>query len=277
MRISIIGLGWLGIPLAKSLISKGHQVIGSTTSSEKKKELEQEGIDTVVFKLDPHPSGLSFQRLFEVEVAIIMIPPRSKHQSSELYLEQLKYLRSILVNSQTQKVIFVSSTGIYPKEESTATYSELEELNFSNSANPTLLRAEALFQSNDSFESTIIRFGGLMGSDRIPIKYFSGKEDVDGESRVNYIHQTDAIRMVEWIISSTLWNRLFNGVAPLHPKKREVLEASAKKTGIEVPMSYKQEENIVQRLIDSSAILETGLIFNFPDPVNFTYMKKTDQ
>jgi nucleoside-diphosphate-sugar epimerase len=269
MRISIIGLGWLGLPLAEALLNQGIQVIGSTTSPEKKNALEKKGIDTIFFKLDPHPIGLGFQKLFDADILIIMIPPKSKHQSAEFYLEQLKYLRDLLINSDTKKIIFISSTGVYPKDSSSANYQEQEIITVSNSGNPPLLRAEELFQSNDSFESTIIRFGGLMGADRIPINYFSGKEHVDGESRVNYIHQADAVRMIEWVISTNLWNRLFNGVAPIHSKKRDVLEANALRLDIVPPESYQNNENIAQRLIDPSAILKTGFVFNFPDPVNF--------
>jgi nucleoside-diphosphate-sugar epimerase len=274
MRISIIGIGWLGLPLAESLYSQGFQVLGSTTSLEKKHTLERKGIDTVLFKLDPHPMGLGFQKLFETDILIITIPPRSKHQTAEFYLEQLKYLRNLLINSTTKKVIFISSTGVYPKESISANYQEQEIITLSNSGNPTLLQAEALFQFNDSFESTIIRFGGLMGAGRIPINYFSGKEEIDGESRVNYIHQEDAVRMIEWVISTNLWNRLFNGVAPIHSKKREVLEASALKLAVDPPKSYQNNENITQRLIDPSAILETGFTFNFPEPANFTWTMK---
>jgi nucleoside-diphosphate-sugar epimerase len=241
---------------------------------EKKHTLERKGIDTVLFKLDPHPMGLGFQKLFETDILIITIPPRSKHQTAEFYLEQLKYLRNLLINSTTKKVIFISSTGVYPKESISANYQEQEIITLSNSGNPTLLQAEALFQFNDSFESTIIRFGGLMGAGRIPINYFSGKEEVDGESRVNYIHQEDAVRMIEWVISTNLWNRLFNGVAPIHSKKREVLEASALKLAVDPPKSYQNNENITQRLIDPSAILETGFTFNFPEPANFTWTMK---
>ena len=39
-RISILGCGWLGLPLAVELISKGYKVNGSTTSMTKVRELE---------------------------------------------------------------------------------------------------------------------------------------------------------------------------------------------------------------------------------------------
>ena len=76
-KISIIGLGWLGLPLAKNLQEKGYEVIGSTTTGEKVKKLEAEGITSVQFSLEPYPKGLGFQKLFEAEILVITIPPRS--------------------------------------------------------------------------------------------------------------------------------------------------------------------------------------------------------
>jgi UDP-glucose 6-dehydrogenase len=35
MKISIVGCGWLGLPLGEKLAKSGHQVFGSTTSVEK--------------------------------------------------------------------------------------------------------------------------------------------------------------------------------------------------------------------------------------------------
>ena len=271
MKIAIIGLGWLGLPLARSLYQQSNFVIGSTTSPKKLAVLKNEEFDTVQFKLDPHPVGTSFQKLFEMDIAIITIPPGSAYQSGEFYLEQLKFLKYLLENSSIQKVIFMSSTSIYPKESRKISYDENENLDDSTVGNQILLKAESIFQKNNSFDSTVIRFGGLMGEDRIPLNYFSGKENVDGESRVNYIHLSDAIGIVEWTLSANLWNRTFNAVAPIHPKKRDIFNSNAEKLGLTLPKSYKSEEGKENRLIGSSAISKTGFYFKFPDPLEFTY------
>jgi 3-hydroxyisobutyrate dehydrogenase-like beta-hydroxyacid dehydrogenase len=44
-KLAIIGCGWLGIPLAKSLVRNGYLVNGSTTSFEKLIVLETEKIN----------------------------------------------------------------------------------------------------------------------------------------------------------------------------------------------------------------------------------------
>ena len=43
-EISLLGCGWLGIPLASSLVKKGFAVKGSTTSSDKLEILKSEGV-----------------------------------------------------------------------------------------------------------------------------------------------------------------------------------------------------------------------------------------
>ncbi|HCX75328.1 MAG TPA: epimerase, partial [Algoriphagus sp.] len=205
-KISIIGLGWLGLPLAKNLQEKGYEVIGSTTTGEKVKKLEAEGITSVQFSLEPYPKGLGFQKLFEAEILVITIPPRSRTQSGERYLEELKFLKSMLQNTSVKKLVFVSSTGIYPEKNQAEKYTEEFEMDLSITGNKTLWKAEQLMNQDKSYELTIVRFGGLMGEERVPGKYFAGKENVEGHSRVNYIHQDDAVGIITWIIEKNLWN-----------------------------------------------------------------------
>ena len=42
--ISVLGCGWLGLPLAEYLMGKGYQVKGSTTNQSKLSLLENKGI-----------------------------------------------------------------------------------------------------------------------------------------------------------------------------------------------------------------------------------------
>ncbi|WP_332911656.1 hypothetical protein [Algoriphagus boritolerans] len=168
-------------------------------------------------------------------------------------------------------MIFVSSTGIYPEAPSEKLYSEEFPLTLENTGNKILLRAEQLVGKERSFDLTIVRFGGLMGADRIPGKYFSGKENVAGHTRVNFIHQNDAVGILAWVIEKGLWNQTFNGVVPVHPLRREIYEKNALELGIAPPSSYQNEPEGIDRLIDSKKIMETGFEFEFPDPLEFSY------
>jgi len=269
--ISIIGLGWLGKPLGILLSDKGLRVLGSTTSEEKVKRLSSKDLEVLRFSLNPHPEGVGFHALFQSETLVVNIPPRSRSGNGEFHLEQLKYLRSLIDSSPIKRVIFVSSTGIYPESPSKEKYAEEFPLTLENTGNEILLRAELLMGKDRNYDLTIVRFGGLMGKDRIPGKYFSGKENVAGHTRVNFIHQNDAVGIMAWVIEKELWNQTFNGVAPIHPLRSDIYEKNAAELGIAPPASYQNELEGIDRLIDSSKILQTGYEFEFPDPLGFEY------
>jgi 3-hydroxyisobutyrate dehydrogenase-like beta-hydroxyacid dehydrogenase len=51
-HISILGCGWLGLPLAKALLENGISINGSTTSIEKLSVLENSGIQPHLIALE---------------------------------------------------------------------------------------------------------------------------------------------------------------------------------------------------------------------------------
>jgi len=276
MKISIIGLGWLGLPLARSLQKKGFSVIGSTTSSEKKERISENGVLVIQMELAPLPIGIGFTKLFEADIMIITIPPKSQQQPGNLYLEQLKYLKEMISKSEVKKVIFISSTGIYPESTKSEPYSESDFIFLENTGNQNQFRAESLFKNESTFKATIIRFGGLMGENRIPGKYFSGKENVIGHTKVNFIHQEDAVRLIEWVITTELWGKIFNGVAPIHSLRKDIYEKNAAQYGLIAPKSYSLEIVEGNRLISSDKIISTGFEFKFPNPLSFEYHSNND-
>ncbi|EAZ81394.2 NAD(P)-binding domain-containing protein [Algoriphagus machipongonensis] len=272
-KVAVIGLGWIGLPLANFLQDRNWEVCGSTTSKAKCASLQEAGISAIQFQLDPFPKGEGFQKLFEAEYMVINIPPKSRSQSSGFYIEQLKYLMSMLGKSEVKKVVFVSSTGVYPSEKNGMTYTEDFVLTKENAGNPTLLTAEKMVLSENNFDTTIIRFGGLLGVDRIPGRYFSGKDQVVGHTRVNFIHQEDAVRVMAWILEEELWGKTFNAVAPVHAVRKEIYEKNSHELGIKPPKSYAPPKEGEDRLISPEKLLSTGFEFHFPDPLDFTYVK----
>ena len=270
-KISIIGLGWLGEATGMLLQAQGYQVLGSSTRSEKVGLLREKGLDAVHFALDPDPKGIDYQRLFESEILVVTLPPRSRQGDGEAYLQQLASLRDLITGTEVKQVLFISSTGIYPNENNAAPYTE-EEVSESTAGNAILYRAEVLMGTSSRYDLTVLRMGGLMGEDRIPGTYFSGREQVVGHTRVNFIHQTDAARMIAWVINQGLWNQTYHGVAPEHPLRREVYQHNASALGIPLPASFQDAaDEEVGRLISSEKIVSTGFTFEYPDPLTFSY------
>ncbi len=270
-KVSIIGLGWLGEATGLFLQRQGYQVLGSSTRPEKVEILRKRGLDAIHFALSPAPEGTEYSRLFDSEILVVTLPPRSRQGDGELYLQQLASLRELIAGSSVKQLTFISSTGIYSNENKVVPYTE-EEVSESTSGNSVLYQAEALMASSSSYQLTVLRMGGLMGADRIPGIYFSGKEQVVGHTRVNFIHQKDAVRMIVWVIDQGLWNQTFNGVAPEHPLRREVYAKNSDTLGILPPASYQEAADEKEgRWISSEKIRATGFTFDFPNPLDFTY------
>ena len=270
MKISILGCGWLGFPLAQSLEKQGCKVKGSTTRSEKLSELRQVGIEPLWLQLTPEPKGIGWDYLLDCDVLIVNIPPRLERAGIEFHPAQIRNLVNLIKDSSVQQVIYVSSTSVYPdlnreviEEDVTAP---------SQSASPALVEVEQLIQ--DLSQSTLIlRCGGLMGYDRIPAKYVVGKKDMTtGEIPVNYIHRDDVIGVIEAFLQNpALWNSVYNAVAPLHPTRREVYSASGILFGYESPTFKESGANSFK--IISSQKLQSVLPYRFiyPNPLGFFY------
>lgn len=248
--VSVIGCGWLGLPLAESLVNQGYKVLGSTTSSDKLPLLQEKGIEPFLLKLDPMPVGQGFNRLFESQLLIVNIPPRRKHQTPEFYEEQLKYLKYQIQQSQVEKVIFVSSTSFYPNTHLEVDVTEPSDI--SNGSSHAVVQAEKQISQLEQ-ATVILRCGGLMGKDRIPGKWFAGKSISGKDTPVNYIHQEDVIRIIEELIedwpSSSL--SIKNAVSDHHPTRGEVYQKMADKYGFEPP-KWVVPDRIDSKIVKSS-------------------------
>lgn len=264
-QISILGCGWLGLPLAKKLIEKGNSVKGSTTSENKLSILENARINPFLLTLDSESISESISSfLAENEILIIDIPPklRSENPNSEkkVFVEKIKNLIPFIEKSTIKKVLFVSSTSVYGDDNELITEETVP--NPETESGKQLLLAEALLQNNPNFETTILRFGGLIGEDRHPIKFLAGKENIENpDAPVNLIHQKDCISIIEAIINQSTWNEVFNAVAPFHPTREEYYTQKAKDLNLVLPQFIPKKSNIKKTI--SNEKIERVLAYKF--------------
>ena len=274
-KISILGCGWLGLSLAKKLIEKGNSVNGSTTSENKLSILRDSGIKPfLVILSDPEASGeggLETESVSQTinhflagsEILIIDIPPKlrtNKDPSRKLFVEKIETLIPFIEKSTIKKVLFVSSTSVYGDQNDLITEETIP--NPETESGKQLLLAEAILQKNQNFETTILRFGGLIGEDRHPVKFLAGKENLENpDAPVNLIHQEDCIGIIEEIILQSKWNEVFNAVAPFHPSREEYYTQKAKEQNLILP-KFSTEKSNIKKVISSEKI-ENSLSYKF--------------
>jgi nucleoside-diphosphate-sugar epimerase len=262
-KISILGCGWLGFPLAQKLIEKGNSINGSTTSENKLPILENAGINPFLIALESEGVSESINVfLAESEILIIDIPPKLRavnpDSKNKIFVEKIENLIPFIEKSTIQKVLFVSSTSVYGDENGTITEGTIP--NPETESGKQLLLAEAVLRNNKNFETTILRFGGLIGEDRHPVKFLAGKENLENpDAPVNLIHQKDCIGIIEEIINKSKWNEVFNAAAPFHPTRSEYYTQKAKEHNLMLP-KFNSEKSNIKKTISSEKIEN---VFNY--------------
>ena len=267
-QISILGCGWLGLPLAKKLIEKGHSVNGSTTSENKLSTFRDFGINPYLVTLESESiSETITDFLAKSEILIIDIPPKLRGSTASLptplemtFVKKIENLIPFIEKSTVKKVLFVSSTSVYGDENGMIT--EETEPNPDTESGKQLLLAEALLQNNQTFETTILRFGGLIGEDRQPVKFLAGKENLENaDAPVNLIHQNDCIGVIQEIINQSKWREVFNAVAPFHPTRSAYYTQKAIDLKLALPKFSSEKSNIKKTI--SSEKTERVLNYKF--------------
>ncbi|UOQ71177.1 NAD(P)H-binding protein [Hymenobacter cellulosilyticus] len=204
--IAVLGCGWLGLPLAKSLVQAGYPVVGSTTTPKQLLTLRDAGITPYLLQLGPDFSATDADTLRAMltgtEVLVLNIPPSKAGPGG--YPALLRPVGSAVAAAGVRHVLFVSSTSVYPDEPRPMTEADAVA---SAEASSDLLRAEGQFTSaNGQWQTTVVRLSGLIGPDRPPGRFLAGRQNVpNGDAPVNLIHLDDCIGLLISIIQQNIW------------------------------------------------------------------------
>ncbi len=263
-QISILGCGWLGFPLAKALVHNGFLVKGSTTSTEKVSILESAGIEPFLVQLEEEKISASVANfLAQSQILIVNIPPKLRGNSTENFVTKIATLIPFIEKSTVEKVLFVSSTSVYGEDNELVT--EDTRLNPDSEGGRQLAIVESLLQKNTHFKTTILRFGGLIGEDRNPVRFLSGRENIENpDAPINLIHQEDCIGIIEKIIELDSWNKTYNAVAPFHPTRKEYYTQKAADLNLALP-KFVPSNTMAGKTILSDT-LKNSLQYSFIKP-----------
>ena len=239
MTVSILGCGWLGLPLAKDLVND-YQVKGSTTNEQKIKILQSDGIQPFIIEVSQESVKGDVQAFLDTDLLFMNIPPQRKESNVEqAYPNKIEQIISNL-NSRTQKIVFISSTSVYNDINGDVDEGINEEPE--KKSGRAILKAEEIIQSSGK-DWIILRMAGLIGPNRDPSKWFAGKSDIpNGLAPVNLVHLDDCIEISKQIISSDVKNQIFNVCADSHPTKKDYYTSQTKRLGLELPQ-FKEEVN----------------------------------
>lgn len=264
--ISILGTGWLGIPLAKHLFTKGYRIKGSTTSPPKLAQLINLGVEPYLINIDSRVVGLQGEDFFDSEIIVITIPP-----SRDIAYTQTQYeiIAQLIQKGNIQKIIYTSSTGVYGD-----TIGLIDE-----SVPPKPIRATAqgcYFAEQElqktGLDITICRLAGLAGGTKKIGRFLANRINVkQGNAPVNLVHQDDCVAAITQIIEENHWNEIYNICADLHPPRKVLYPFKAQQNNFVPPTFAEDEKQTSDYKIISNSKLKTHLNYEFihPDPMMF--------
>lgn len=228
--VSILGCGWLGLPLAHYLNRKGYLIKGSKTSPEGAQQLCAQGIEGYAVSLDRE--GVSGNKNFwQADILVVNFPP--PRQYPEQHVLQVQALINELKNSIIKHVLFISSTSVYAEINGVVTEDNTETPG--KGSGKALRAAETLLMNQASFTTTVLRPGGLVGYDRLPLSAASVAARVRNQDvPMNVVHRDDVIAIVYSIIEKQLWGEVFNACMDEHPTRRAYYLAAAQAIGFAI-------------------------------------------
>lgn len=264
--ISILGCGWLGLPLAESFVKQEFLVKGSVTNSEKIELLKQKKIIPYEIKITDKVIVGNLSDFLNSDILIINFPPERREDIIAYHQAQINLLINQINKSNIKQVLFVSSTSVYP--ELNREVFENETAQPSKGSGKALLLVEQLLLSQTHFTTTVIRFAGLIGYDRLPGRFLAGKKNVEnGNAPINVIHQDDCIQLISEIIDQNAWGTIFNACCDIHPTRKEFYTLAATKINAEIP-TFNNEMETKFKIINSDKIKKSlSYSFKYPNPL----------
>jgi len=271
-KVSIVGCGWLGLPLAKCLIEEGHDVKGSTTRLERIVELEAVGVHAFQLKAgNGRWQGDGLIDFLACDILIIAIPPGTKRNPESTHAEEVKALMQVISDSKIniQKVIYVSSTSVYKNSNRIVMESDvIEEV---DAENKILFRAEKHIQSSAIKDKLILRLGGLTGYERMLGRFFAGKAELEGGNEpVNLVHRDDVISVILFLLKNESVSLVLNVCSPLHPSRKDFYTQLCERFDLAQPI-FPEQLHADWKEISTERLSRLGYSWIFPDPYQYSY------
>ncbi len=277
MHISVLGCGWLGFPAARHLLSLGYSVSGSTTDEKKLPLLDNNEVTPYLIRIENKINCNECTKFWKSDILFLNIPPgRKRGDVLNRHPAQIKAIvEQVKEVGHINWIIFAGSTSVYATYGGITTEEDADPDTASSQSGKALLECEKILKEESTFDTTILRFGGLYGYERHPVKYLAGRKEIDKANRpVNLVHQDDCVQIIGKIIQMNVRNETFNVVSDGHPPRREFYTSAANHFGFETPV-FKTDSNekpTEEYKIVSNKKLKEKLNYSFlyPNPMDHT-------
>lgn len=266
-KVSIVGIGWLGLPLARALADQGWQVRGSKTTPDGVKAANLSGTDCCLLQLTPELSAEpeDLTALFNADAMVVTLPVSRTVMGSELYLQAVQNLVDSALAFHVPRIVFTSSISVYGNRAGIIRENSPREPE--SIAGKMLVMLEDWLHDLPGTSVDILRLAGLVGPQRHPGRFLAGKTDLTkGGQGVNLVHLEDVIEAITLLLATPKGGGIYNLSAPQHPARNLFYPAVARQLGLPEPV-FLPVENAPVRIINGDKICtDLGFEYRYSDP-----------
>lgn len=268
-KVAIVGLGWLGMPLAMALATRGWQVTGSKTSPDGVDAARRCGIEAFQLVLTPELEceAEDLEALMSVDALVVTLPASRTVQGGEDYMQAVQNVVDTALAYKVPRIIFTSSTSVYGS--GPGVMKEHSPLRPETVAGKTLVALESWLHDLPGTSVDIVRLAGLVGPNRHPGRFLAGKTDLrDGTHVVNLVHLDDVVDAIVLLLQTPKGGHVYNLCAPKHPTRDTFYPYVTKQLGLTPPHFIAENESDAGKVIDGGKIgNELGFEYNYDDPI----------
>lgn len=232
--VGIIGCGWLGKPLAASLLEQGISVLATSSQQANVDKLNQQGITAQQLLLPANTEELNQHKIFAQQCLVIAITPQFKKGQTDYAKKVEQLVDAATQRGVVQRIILLSSTAIYQGLEGLV--DENANLSLGSMGKAQVLNRAEKAVLNFNRTGSVLRLAGLVGPDRHPGKFLKAKRTLTNSTApVNLIHQQDAVGLIMALLTIESPQGVFNGVSDTYATKALYYQTAAKSLGLELP------------------------------------------
>lgn len=268
--VSVLGCGWLGLPVAATLVKAGYAVKGSTTTPGKLEALENTGVQPFLIDLYQSDHIADMASFLKSEALVISFPPGIRGGRGADFLPAVRRLADEILHSPVRHVVFVSSTSVYPN--TNGEVNESTTLPAGSASGQALQKAETMLLALPDKSVTILRMAGLVGYDRQPARFFVGKTGLkNGGEAVNLVHRDDCVAILQQLLEKPEVSGIFNCCSDTHPLKAHFYAEAANKMGLQPPV-FDDEPSSAFKIVSNKKLKATlNYTFIYPDLSQFNW------
>mgnify|MGYP001391491768 CR=1 FL=1 len=255
--ITIVGAGWLAQHFLKSHHSLFDSIITTSQSSSPLPKSTQH-IYLDIYK----PAVINLPK---TETILITIPFSRQLSDPMSYYNQIKKLIKSL--PEYKKIIFTSSTSIYPETHTTVT----ETSPLASTSRAQALNKTEQFLLKMAPTVYILRLSGICGFNRTSEKKILNGQINNANQPVNLIHAVDICNVFKTLIKrDVIETDIINVTCSKHPTKIDYYSYLCKK--FNYPLPIFEETNKPNKKVSNKKLLSKyDVKLNYPSPLLFEF------